>query len=352
MLRIEKRLTINRSTKCTYILLSFLTAFIIGALLFLSAKVNPFKAYGIIISASFGSFKGFSEVIVRATPLVLCGIAVAFSARMLLWNIGCEGQLVLGGVSAAGVALFISPFIPDILVIPLMILTGLLGGGLWALIPGILKSFWKVNEILTSLMLNYVAIFWFEHLYYGPWRDPEGRGFPGTAIFPLTAHLPRYPGTRIHLGIVFAVIAVILVYFIFSYTRWGYEIKVTGENPEAARYAGIKINRNIMQVMFLSGAISGLAGMAQTAGVFFRLQQGLASGYGYTGILVAFLSGLNPFLVIIVSILFGALFVGGDQLQMFLHIPASIGDVLQACILFCFLGGTALMRYRIRLKKK
>jgi len=352
MLRIERRIIVTRAVKLIYCILSLLVAFLIGALLFVSAKVNPLSAYGTIISASFGSFKGFSEVIVRAIPLILCGTGVAFAARMLLWNIGCEGQLVMGGVSAAGVALFISPFIPEFLVIPTMILAGFLGGGLWALIPGILKSFWKVNEILTSLMLNYVAIFWFEHLYYGPWRDPEGRGFPGTAIFPQAAHLPRYLGTRIHPGIFFAILAVILVYFIFSFTRWGYEIKVTGENPEAARYAGININRNIGQVMFLSGALAGLAGMAQTGGVFFRLQHGLAAGYGYTGILVAFLSGLNPFLVILVSILFGALFVGGDHLQMSFHIPASIGDVLQASILFCFLGGTALMRYRIKLEKR
>lgn len=349
---IENLLSVKKSTKIIIVAVSVLTVIMIGALLFISAGANPLKAYYSLFKAAFGSFYGFSEVLVKAIPLILCGLAVSFAAKSLLWNIGCEGQLIMGGVASSAVALFLPGYVPAFMILPLMVIAGFVGGGLWALIPAVLKTTCKVNEILTSLMLNYVALKWFHHLYYGPWQDPAKRGFPGTAAFIEAAHLPRFFGTRIHFGLVFAILAVFLVYFIFSYTKWGYEINVLGENPEAARYAGIKINKNIVTVMFLSGALAGLAGMAETSGIHHRLQAGLASGYGYTGILIAFLSGLNPFVVVAVSILFGVLSVGGFKVQMIAHVPSSISDVLQAVILYCVVIGSAIIRGRGKLTWK
>jgi simple sugar transport system permease protein len=209
-----------------------------------------------------------------------------------------------------------------------------------------------VNEILTTLMLNYVAIYWMENLYFGPWRDPTGTGFPGTAILPESAWLPRFPETRIHLGLVFGIVAAVVLQWAFYRTRWGYEIRVIGENPKAARYAGMNITRHILWVMFLSGGLAGLAGMAEVSGIHYRLQQGLTVGYGYVGIIVAWLSRLNPMAIIVVALFLASLLVGGDQLQSVMHLPSAVGLVLEGTLLFFVLGSDFLARYRIKLSSK
>jgi len=233
-----------------------------------------------------------------------------------------------------------------------MVLAGFIAGGLWASISGFLKARIGVNEILTTLMLNYVAIYWLEHLYFGPWRDPTGMGFPGTAIFPESAWLPRFPQTRVHLGLVFGIVAAILLQVILWRTRWGYEIRVIGENPKAARLARMKTTQYILWVMFVSGGLAGLAGMAEASGIHYRLQQGLAVGYGYIGIIVAWLSKLHPTGLILVAIFLASLLVGGDQLQSVMHLPSSVGLVLEGTLLFFVLGSDFLSRYRIRLRPK
>jgi general nucleoside transport system permease protein len=258
----------------------------------------------------------------------------------------------VGGIGAAAVALFLSPHVPSMLTLPLMVLASFLAGGLWASIPGFLRAKMGVNEILTSLMLNYVAIYWLEHLYFGPWRDPAGMGFPGTAIFPESAWLIRFPQTRVHLGLIFCVVAALALQWIFSRTRWGYEIRVIGENPKAARLAGMNITRYILWVMFISGGLAGIGGMAEAAGVHYRLQQGLAVGYGYVGIIVAWLSRLNPVGILFVAFFLASLLVGGDQLQAVMHLPSSVGLVLEGTLLFFVLGSDFLSRYRMRIRTK
>lgn len=285
-------------------------ALVMGGGVFLLAGANPLTAYAVMLEGAFGTPYSVSEVLVKAIPLMLCGLAVAVAARIQVWNIGVEGQLVLGGMGAAWVALFCSRHLPPAMILPAMVAAGFVAGGLWAAIPGVLKARWGVNEILTSLMLNYVAIYWLEHLYFGPWRDPRGMGFPGTAMFPQSAWLPRFPGTRIHLGLLFAVVAAVLLRWVLNRTRWGYELRVTGENPQAARYAGMNLSRNILVVMFLSGGLAGLAGMAESAGIHYRLQQGLAVGYGYAGIIVAWLARLHPTGLLLAAVLIASLFVG------------------------------------------
>jgi simple sugar transport system permease protein len=323
-----------------------------GGIVFFMVGANPLKAYSVMAAGAFGSLYNISEVLVKAIPLILCGLAVAISAKILIWNIGGEGQLALGGIGSAAIALFLSPHLPSFLVLPLMVLAGFTAGGLWASISGFLKARIGVNEILTTLMLNYVAIYWLEHLYFGPWRDPMGMGFPGTAIFPESAWLPRFPQTRVHLGLVFGIVAAILLQVILWRTRWGYEIRVIGENPKAARLARMKTTQYILWVMFVSGGLAGLAGMAEASGIHYRLQQGLAVGYGYIGIIVAWLSKLHPTGLILVAIFLASLLVGGDQLQSVMHLPSSVGLVLEGTLLFFVLGSDFLSRYRITLRPK
>ena len=349
---IERRL--NPSTWASWggLALSILLALIMGGIVFFMVGANPLKAYSVMAAGAFGSLYNISEVLVKAIPLILCGLAVAISAKILIWNIGGEGQLAVGGIGSAAIALFLSPHLPSFLVLPLMVLAGFTAGGLWASISGLLKAKIGVNEILTTLMLNYVAIYWLEHLYFGPWRDPMGMGFPGTAIFPESAWLPRFPQTRVHLGLVFGIVAAILLQVILLRTRWGYEIRVIGENPKAARLARMKTTQYILWVMFVSGGLAGLAGMAEASGIHYRLQQGLAVGYGYIGIIVAWLSKLHPTGLILVAIFLASLLVGGDQLQSVMHLPSSVGLVLEGTLLFFVLGSDFLSRYRIRLRPK
>ena len=347
---LKKRLIPLTLTRHLIIPLSILVAAILGAFLFLWVGVNPFHAYIEIFKGAFGSPYNFSEVLVRATPLILCGLSVMVAGKMLIWNIGAEGQLVMGGVAGAGVALFLSPHMPAHMVIPAMILAGFLGGSTWGLIPGFLKARFGVNEIITSLMLNYVAIFWLEHLYFGPWRDPAGRGFPGTAILPDLSWFPRFFGTRVHLGLIIGLAAALLIWLVLDYTRWGYEIRVAGANIKAAQYARMNITRNILWIMLISGGLAGLAGICETAGIHYRLQKGLAVGNGYVGIIIAWLGRLRPGSIVLISILLGGLMVGGDQVQISIHVPSAISMALEGAILFCVLGGQVFQDYSLHIQ--
>ena len=238
-----------------------------------------------------------------------------------------------------------------------MIVAAFAAGAAWGLIPATLKAFLGVNEIITTLMLNYVAILWIQYLYYGPWKDPKGFGFPGTEPFPDAAILPRLKDTpliaqffdtgRAHYGLLLAILAAVVIWLVLDRTRWGYEIKVIGENPRAARYAGISLVRNILLVMILSGGLAGLAGFSQVSGVAHRLQQGIVIGDGYTAIIIAWLARLNPFGVLLVAVLMAALFVGGDQIQITMGLPAAVALVLQGAILFFVLGGNFFTKYRM-----
>ncbi len=229
--------------------------------------------------------------------------------------------------------------------LPLAILAGIVAGALWSGIPALLKAYLKVDETLTTLMLNYVAILYSEHLYYIAWRAPNYNS--GTVKFPETAWLPQIAG-RANAGLIFAIILAVLLWLVFKYTRWGFEVKIIGENQTAARYLGINIAKNIVLALLLSGALSGLAGACEVLGLSRRLQQGLSVGYGYTAIIVAWMAQLNPIVILAVAILMAALLVGGDQIQIKMHLPASVGLVLQGMILIPMLAGTIFTEYRIR----
>ncbi|MEQ8223764.1 MAG: ABC transporter permease, partial [Candidatus Eremiobacterota bacterium] len=228
--------------------------------------------------------------------------------------------------------------------------SGFLFGALWGLIPALLKAYGGANEIITTLMLNYVAINFCDYLVYGPWKDPEGKGFPLTAQFPDNACLPLLY-KRIHLGLIFAIVSIIIIYLVMNKSKWGYEIRVTGENIKAARYGGINVIKNILLIMILSGGISGIAGMGEVSGLTHRLQHGFSPGYGYTAIIVAWLARLNPVGMTLVAFLFGALLVGGDQIQMSMNLPGSMTGIIQGAILFSVLGGEIFSQYKIKFMK-
>ena len=344
----EKRKTVSRKAIFLVPLVSFLISLLLTAILLLIFRTNPLMTYAAMVQGAFGSWMTFTETLVKATPLMLTGLGVLIAFRLKFWNIGAEGQLTFGGIAAAWIALFWSPFLPDWTVLPLAIVAGMLAGALWAGVPALLKVRLKVDEVLTTLMLNYVAILFAEHLYYGPWRDPKGFGFPGTPIFPDFAWLLRIAG-RAHLGLIFALVLAVLVWFILKRTRWGFELEVIGNNPSAAQTQGIKIARNIMIALLFGGALSGLAGACEVMGISRRLQQGLSIGYGYTAIIVAWLAQLNPIASIFVAMLIAALLVGGDQVQMMMRLPAAMGLVMQGMLLFPMLAGSLFTEYKIRI---
>jgi len=327
---------------------SVLAALAVGGLMLAASGVNPFAAYATLFGDPFGSAFGWSETLVKATPLILTGLAVLLPARMKLWNIGAEGQLQCGAIAATWVAVF-TPLGHSSLAIPALLLAGMVGGAVWCLVPAILRAALSVNETITTLLLNYVALLLVDFLIYGPWRDPGSRGFPLSPELPPAARLPvLVGGTRVHLGLLVALAAVLAVWFVLARTRWGLEIRVIGDNPDAARYVGISLTRNILLVMAVAGALAGLAGAGEVSAVSGRLQQGLSPGYGYTGIIVAWLARLNPAASVLVAVLLGALFLGGDGLQISLNLPLAVVYMLQGLIFFFVLGGEQLAGYRLR----
>ncbi|HXF60564.1 MAG TPA: ABC transporter permease [Caldilineaceae bacterium] len=329
-------------------------ALLVGALLLRLAGANPWLVYRSMAELAFGSAYAWSDTTIKATPLILAGLGVSIAFRMRLWNIGAEGQLFLGAWMATGVALFwLPPETPSWLMLSAMAVAGFIGGALWGLIPGFLKAKLNVNEIITTLMLNYVAILWNNYFVYGPWGE---RGFGLTPQFPRSAWLPRLTdysdvipalrGLTAHFGIFLALLLALVLWQVWQRTRWGFEVTVVGDNPRAARYAGINLARNIMLVMALSGGFAGLAGMSEVAGVVHRLQERFSPGYGFTAIIVAWLAKLNPLAIVLVSYLFAGLLVGGDAIQ-----PAGIDQLLQGVILLVVVGGEMLLQYRLRLER-
>lgn len=342
-------------------ILSIFLAFIMGGLLLIIVGVNPINTYLAMINGAFGSFHqwlrgdfyNISETLVKTIPILITSLAVLVAFRMRFWNIGIDGQFAMGAMAASGVALFgkqLFPWLPEILFLPLMVVFGWLAGALWGLIAAILKAIFDINEILSTLMLNYIAVLYVENLYFGPWQDPQGMGFPGTAKFPSYSFLPRFFG-RVHLGLIIGLFLAFILWIILEKTNFGFEVKVIGQNLKTAKYSGMPLFRNIILIMFLSGGIAGLAGMVEVSGLSHRLQQGIIGGYGNTAIIVAWISNLNIWNSIIISFLMAALFVGGDQIQITMQLPGSVALVLQGLIIFSILFGEFFIRYRVKIVK-
>lgn len=347
-LSFEKQMHVSPWVTVAVPVISVVLALLAGAVFLSLSGGSPWEIYQVMFSGAFGSTFGLAQTVVNAVPLLLTGLAVSIAFRMLLWNIGAEGQFYMGAFAASWVALF-HPHSSPWLVVPGMILAGFIGGALWGLMAALPKALWGVNETLTTLMLNYVAILWVNYLVYGPWRDPAGFNFPLSAPFNPAFTLPEIGSSRIHVGIFIALGAAVLVYIILKHTAWGYEIRVIGESRSSARYAGIDVFRNILLVLMVSGGLSGIAGYLEVAGITHRLQASISPGYGYTAIIIAWLSKLNPWAMIAVSLLFGGFIVGGYNMQTS-GLPAATVSMLQGAILFFVLAGEILTRYRIVIK--
>ena len=332
---------------------AIVVALLLGAVVLALVGGNPWAAYAHIARASFGSLGVFSDTLVKATPLIMVGLACSLAFRMKLWNIGAEGQFFMGALGASVVVLapVVPPEAPGWVIIPAMLVMGMLFGALWGFVPGYLRARFKVNEIITTLMMNYIAVALVNFFVFAVWSES---GFQMSPQFQRAAWLPRLAdyagqvntlrGLTTHLGLVFGLMAAGVVWYILYRSLWGYEIRLIGDNPRAAEYAGLNITRNTVLVMMVSGALAGLAGMSEIAGVVHRLQTSISPGYGFTGIIIAWLAKLNPIVVIPVSILFGALILAGREIQ-----PSGVPRLIQGIILFMLIASEVLLRYRVRI---
>ena len=329
-------------------IVSIAIALFVAGFLLLASGVNPLEAYREIIYESVGSLYGLSETLVKTTPLIFAGLGVSLAFRMQIWNIGAEGQIYMGAMGASGIALF-SGIDNHWLMLTVMFAAAFLCGGCWAGVAGFLRARWKVNEVIVTLLMNYIAILLVDYLVYGPWKDPKGFNFPLTAQFADTARLAEYFNTRLHSGFFLAVFCALLLYLFMERTIWGYEIKVIGSNPKAAQYAGMRTGMAIFAVLFLSGAIAGIAGFSEVAGLQHRLQHGISPGYGYTAIIIAWLAKRSAIGVVIVSFLMGILLVGGDSLQLLWQLPVAFVYAFQGLVLFFLLASDFFIIYRLKL---
>ena len=317
-------------------LLSFLAVLVLalaafGLVLLLAGK-DPIKAYSDVFSFTFTNSYGFSEVIVRMIPLLLTAVAVAIPGRLYLINVGGEGQLHMGAWLATWTALTFTALPPAVL-IPLMMLMGMVGGGLWALLPGIMRAKGWVNETISTLLLNYVAPLLVSFSIFGPWRSAESAAYPQTPAFVDAARLPSFGNTRIHLGLFFGLAALVLYWFLMARTRWGLEMRAIGGNVEAARRLGVPLQRYIALTLFIGGAIAGLAGMAEVSAIQGRLRQGISPGFGFMGFLISWLAGGDPVKIAVMSFLLAVITSGGDILQITQGVPFSVINILMALIL-------------------
>lgn len=319
-----------------------------GMLIFLALGRDPAEGFYTFFIRPISSLYGFGELLLKATPLMLCGIGLAIGFRANVWNIGAEGQFMLGAAGATGVALTF-PNLPAFLLLPLMVVSGALAGMAWGAIPAWLKTRFNANEILVSLMLVYVAGFLVSWLVFSPWRDPMGFGFPQTEMFSSAALLPRIlPGTRLNIAIFLAIALVAITWIVLQHTAIGFRLRVTGRSRSAAGYAGFSIQRAVWIGLLCGGGAAGIAGMTEVAGPMGQLTDKIALGYGFAAIIVAFLGRLHPLGVLLASLLMALLFLGGEQVQQHMNLPKSISMVFQGLLLFYLLGADLLVNYRLK----
>jgi general nucleoside transport system permease protein len=326
--------------------LALLLTLIAGGLIFMSRGINPLEGLYVYFVEPLTQLWSVEQLIVKATPLILIGVGLAVCYMANVWNIGAEGQLTMGAI-VGSIAPVMFPNWQDPSILLVMMVMGCVGGALYGAIPGLLKTRFNANEILTSLMLVYVAQLFLDWLVRGPWRDPKGFNFPVTKTFEGWQLLPTFGGT-IHLGSLFALLACVALAFLMAKTLMGFEIKVTGNAPRAGRFAGFSRNRMVMFCFLLSGGLAGLAGICEVASVVGKLQPQISPGYGFAAIIVAFLGRLNPVGVFFAGLLLALSYIGGEAAQVTLGISDKIAKVFQGILLFFILACDTLILYRIR----
>ncbi|HZA65573.1 MAG TPA: ABC transporter permease [Geminicoccaceae bacterium] len=346
--RLEPRREIARSAVWVTPILALALTVVAGFVLFALMGHDPFAAlYHFFVSPVLSTY-GLAELAIKATPLVLIGVGLAIGFRAGVWNIGAEGQLTIGAIAGGGIALW--AWEQDrAWILPAMCLAGILGGMAFASIPAFLKTRFDVNEILTSLMLTYVATLLLSLLVYGPWKDPDGFGFPESRVFSPSATLPMIlEGTRLHGGAVVALLVALAGWVLMSRTIIGFQVKVVGQAPAAARFAGFSRERMIWFCLLLSGGLAGLAGLFEVAGPVGQLVPVISPGYGFTAIIVAFLGRLHPLGVLVASLVVALSYLGGENVQIAVGLPQAVTGVFQGMLLFFLLACDVLVRYRLR----
>ena len=319
--------------------------------LMLSSQGKP-GLHGILLllEGGFGHDYALEDTLLKSIPIFLCSAGVAVCFRMQVWNIGAEGQYALGAIGATA-AVLLMPEAPMWLLMPGMLLAAMLAGALWAAIPALLRLRFRMNEIISSLMLNYVGISLLEHLVYGPWKDPDGSGFPMSIPFPEAGVVPPLFG-RVHWGLVVCLAVGLALSFFFKRTRLGYEVQVGGENPKAARYAGMPYAFLVLFVLCLCGALAAVAGGMETSATVGRLRPNVAVGYGYTAIVVAWLARLRISRIAFFSFLLAGLRVGVENLQIELQVPAAFAGMIEGCILLTVLAFQFFETYKLQWRNK
>ena len=344
-------------------LAALIGALLIGAVFILLAKSDPVRAYKVMLTGPFSSSFGLTETLVRTTPLLLTGLGIIISFRSGVLNIGGEGQILIGAIAAAGVALKLES-LPSVVLFPLVLLSGAAAGGIWGGIAGFLKARLNVNEILSTVMLNQIAAQLYLLLIRGILIDPQevayGTGVPQTALVPNVVWLSRLiPGTRLNTGFILALVLAVLTYILLMRTTVGYRLRAVGAGPEAARYAGINVPFYMVLSMFLAGALAGLAGTVEVLGVHHRALEDISAGYGFSAIVAALFGRLHPIGIIPASVLFGALILGADMMQRAVSIPAAIVMVIQGFVILFVVATDVFIRrpelleqWKIRRRRK
>lgn len=342
-IRISKRAEVGTKKAVIFRAIAVAAAIIAGGLFILCIGYNPFSVYGTIIKGAFSTSMAFQATVKVMIPLLISSLGVTLAFKMKFWNIGAEGQIIAGAICASYFALFHAD-LPHFLLILIMFAAGIIGGGLYGLIPAFFKAKFGTNETLFTLMLNYIALYVIVWLRDGAWADPESGGFPKIARFTSNAQLDKVGGIQI--GWIIGLILTVIVFIYLKYTKHGYEISVVSESHATARYAGMNPKKIMLRTMFFSGAVCGIAGMVQATGSDMTLATSVAGGVGFTAIIVAWLAQLEPIAILIVSFLFSVLEKGSSVMQSTFGLSTYCADVLQGIILFFVLAGEFFIRYK------
>lgn len=343
-IRIAKKNPLSRQKTILLYVFAVLAAIVIGGIFLAAVGCNPFEAYAKILEGSLSNERRVQSTVIIAIPLAITSLGITLAFKMRFWNIGAEGQIIMGGIFASYFALFHSDMNHWLLIL-CMLLASMVGGGLWALIPAFFKVNFKTNETLFTLMLNYVALYLIQYFREGPWIDPESQGFPKIATFVENARLDKVLG--VHFGWIIALLLVIFVFIYLKFSKHGYEISVVGESQNTANYAGMNVKKIVLRTMFISGAICGIAGMGQVAGATYTLGDSVAGGVGFTAIIVAWLACLNPVPILVVSFLFAVLEKGSGVMESTFHVSSEVSAVLQGLILFTVLCFEFFKQYKV-----
>lgn len=337
-------LTLSRSTQLRVFApwIAGLIALLIGGVLIQFSGVNPLQAYTVMFMGAFGGFRQLTETLLKATPLLIIGLGMTIAFRCRVWNIGAEGQYYIGALLGSLVALKF-PDLNAIVLIPLMLIAGIIGGVIWSAIAGLLHLKRKMNLIICTLMLNYIGILFVQYAARVPLQQPDGF-LPESAQFSVSAQIPTLFNTRLHIGMIVALLLVGGVYLLLWRTSLGFQLRAVGSRLSVARCVGINIDRSILTALLLSGGLAGLAGIIEVSYTYTRLKGDISDNYGFSGILVALLGQLHPIGVLIAAILFSALMVGAQSLNVVLQIPASVAEVIQALVVLFVMAGHAVSR--------